>query len=117
MTTQLGGPRIGSRAFATAVIIALLITALPAGAERPEPTIFTEIDGDPVYTVLAPDAIPSIRTPSFVTGAEAAAQMNPDEPVIGVVIDGEAHAYSTWQLDAHEIVNDRIAGSAIAATW
>jgi hypothetical protein len=43
--------------------------------------------------------------------------MRPKEPVLGVVVDGEARAYSLWQLDAHEIVNDEIAGSAIAATW
>jgi hypothetical protein len=34
-----------------------------------------------------------------------------------VVLGGEARAYSLWQLDAHEIVNDQIAGTAIAATW
>jgi hypothetical protein len=31
--------------------------------------------------------------------------------------NGEARAYSLWQLDAHEIVNDVIRGSAIEATW
>ena len=39
------------------------------------------------------------------------------EPVLGIVLDGEALAYSLWQLDAHEIVNDEIKGTAIAATW
>jgi hypothetical protein len=43
--------------------------------------------------------------------------MRAGEPVLGVVIGGEARAYSLWQLDAHEIVNDQIAGKAIAAAW
>jgi hypothetical protein len=40
-----------------------------------------------------------------------------DEPVIGVVLGGEARAYPTWQLNAHEIVNDRIGNRSIAVTW
>jgi hypothetical protein len=116
MTTQLGRPRFGS-SLAAAAAIAVLATALPATAQRPDPKVFAEIDGDPMYTVLEPDAIPAIREPTFVTGPAADAQMQPHEPVIGVVVDGEAHAYSTWHLDAHEIVNDLIAGTAIAATW
>jgi len=43
--------------------------------------------------------------------------MAPDEPVLGVSLDGEAKAYSLWQLDSHEIVNDSLAGTAIAVTW
>lgn len=116
MTNQPSRPRFGST-FAAAATIAVMTTALPAMAQRPEPKVFAEIDGDPMYTVLEPDAIPAIRAPSFVTGRAADAQMKPDEPVIGVVVDGEAHAYSTWHLDAHEIVNDQIAGTAIAASW
>ncbi len=45
------------------------------------------------------------------------AQSQPREPVLGVVVDGAARAYSLWQLDHHEIANDEIAGTAIAATW
>ena len=43
--------------------------------------------------------------------------MKDSEPVLGVVLNGEARAYSLWHLDAHEIVNDTLAGTAIAATW
>jgi hypothetical protein len=94
-----------------------LVRPSPAAGQRKAATVFGEFDGDPMYTVLEPDAIPAIRDPEFVTGDAATAQMSPSEPVIGVVIGNEAHAYSTWQLDAHEIVNDRIGGAAIAATW
>jgi hypothetical protein len=66
---------------------------------------------------LAERPEPQVVEPEFVSGAEADRQMRPKEPVLGVVVDGEARAYSLWQLDAHEIVNDEIAGSAIAATW
>ena len=101
---------------AAAPVLVLAWTS-PAAAQRKAPSVFGEFDGDPMYTVLEPDAIPAIRDPDFVAGDAAAAQMSPNEPVIGVVIGDEAHAYSTWQLDAHEIVNDRIGGTAIAATW
>jgi len=85
--------------------------------QRPKPKVVATVDGEPIYQVLPLGAIPAIENPVFVTGKEAAAQMRAEEPVIGVVLDGEAHAYSLWQLDAHEIVNDTIAGTAIAATW
>jgi hypothetical protein len=100
-----------------AAVLASCLWPAAANAQRPEPKVVGEFDGEPMYAVLEPDAIPAIREPEFVTGQAAAAQMKADEPVIGVVVGGEAHAYSTWQLDAHEIVNDRIAGTAIAATW
>jgi hypothetical protein len=86
-------------------------------AERPGPEIVAEVDGDPVYQVLPAGQIPAINNPTYVSGEEAKAQMLDHEPVLGVVIGGKARAYSLWQLDAHEIVNDRMAGSAFAATW
>ncbi len=98
------------------VIIALASLAMAEEARKEPPTVAV-IDGEPIYKVLEPGAIPAIENPTFVTGAAADKQMKPGEPVIGVVIDGEAHAYSLWQLDAHEIVNDEIQGTAFAATW
>ena len=86
-------------------------------AERPEPEVHGVFGGEEMYSVLPPDAIAAIRAPDFVSGEEADAQMSPAEPVLGVVLDGKAHAYSLWQLDGHEIVNDMLAGRAIAATW
>jgi len=75
------------------------------------------VGGDDVYQVLPVGAIPAIDDPEFVRGSEADEQMATDEPVLGVIVGGEARAYSLWQLDAHEIVNDEIRGTAIAATW
>ena len=103
----------------SAVIIAAVMAAavVPVEAQRPKPEVVATVGGDDVYQVLPVGAIPAIDDPSFVSGAAANAQMSPGEPVLGIVLDGEAHAYSLWQLDAHEIVNDEIKGTAIAATW
>jgi hypothetical protein len=95
----------------------MLFVGLAADAQRAPVEVVDTIDGDEVYQVLPLGAIPAIDDPAFVSGPEADGQMRPEEPVIGVVIGGEARAYSLWQLDAHEIVNDRIQGTAIAVTW
>ena len=99
-----------------AVLVGLLVSA-PGKAEQREPKVVATIGGEDVYQLLPVGAIPAIDDPEFVSGADADRQMRSDEPVLGVVIGGEARAYSLWQLDAHEIVNDEIDGSAIAATW
>ena len=104
------------RPFTTALMIGLISTAT-AAAQRPQPKVVATVAGEDVYEVLPVGAIPAIDTPTFLTGAAADAQMQPEEMVLGLVVEGEARAYSLWQLDAHEIVNDRIAGTAIAATW
>jgi len=85
--------------------------------QRPEMP-FELLEGEPMYTVLPQDAIPAIDEPRFLFADEADAVMAPDEPVLGVVgVNGTAKAYSAWQLDAHEIVNDSLDGQPIAATW
>jgi len=94
-----------------------LMAPFPSGAELPEPEVVATIGGEDVYQLLPVGAIPAIDNPKFVSGKKADRQMRAEEPVLGVVIGGEARAYSLWQLDAHEIVNDEIDGSAIAATW
>jgi hypothetical protein len=97
----------------------LLATTLTAGASwaaAAEPPTVMTLDGDPVVRLLAPDAIPAIDNPRFVS-ARRARFMADDEPVLGVYHQGEARAYSLWHLDRHEIVNDTLGGSAIAVTW
>jgi len=97
--------------------VVMLVLSGAALAERPEPEVHGTFDGDDMYTLLPPDAIPAITAPEYVTGEAAAAQMSADEPVIGVFSDTDAVCWSTWQLDHHEIVNDTLDGTAIAATW
>ncbi len=86
-------------------------------AEGREMKVAFEHDGDPVYEVLPPGRIPAIDEPRFLSGEAAAAQMAPEEAVFGITSGDEARAYSLWQLDHHEIVNDRFGGIGLAATW
>jgi hypothetical protein len=95
--------------------IAVLVGAVTLGAQGRWVEQVT-IDGDPVLRGLPKDAIPAIDQPEFVP-AERASHVSGDEPVIGVVLGGEARAYPTWLLNAHEIVNDRIGNRSIAVTW
>ncbi len=47
------------------------------------------------------------------------AEIDGDELVIGVEVNGEARAYPINQLTGprREIINDKLGGQAIAATW
>ena len=80
------------------------------------PLLAQDIIND-ITRVLAPDAIPAIDTPEFVSVSDANGYFYGDEIVIGVVGETEQRAYSTWQLDRHEIVNDVFEGRPIAVTW
>jgi hypothetical protein len=70
-----------------------------------------------LVTLLGFDAIPAILDPDFVTVVEANEQMDDDEQVLGVSINGESRAYSIPMLNRHEIVNDVVGGVPIAVTW
>jgi hypothetical protein len=98
-----------------AAVIAFAASAAPVSAQPRLPRL-DKLEGDKVAKLLEPDAIPAIDDPVLVPASEATF-MADTEPVIGLVLGGEARAYSVWHLDGHEIVNDRIKGSAIAVTW
>jgi Protein of unknown function (DUF3179) len=76
-----------------------------------------DINGSPMYIVLPRDEIPAVFEPEFLRGEEADAQMQPDEPILGVFDGVNARAYSLWQLDQHEVVDDMLGDVPIAATW
>lgn len=62
------------------------------------------------------DGIPPIDEPVFLPVAEAAGL--PDtEPVIGLVIGGDARAYPLRVLIWHEIVNDEVGGVPVTVTF
>jgi hypothetical protein len=61
------------------------------------------------------DGIPAIEEPEFVPVAEASLPEN--EPVIGLVINGNARAYPLRILIWHEIVNDVVGGVPVAITY
>ncbi len=104
----------------SAVAAGLLILCAACGgreSEAPERSIRIEdLRGSPLYIVLEQDAIPSIDDPRFVPAAQATF-LQEDEPVLGVFDGKIAKAYSVWQLDHHEIVNDMLGETPIAATW
>ena len=98
-----------------ALILTLTLTPLCLG-QRPAPKK-TNIKNHIMYTMLEPGEIPAIFEPEFLPAIKADKFFFPNEPLI-VVTDGKtAKAYSTWHLDAHEVVNDFINGKAIAVTW
>lgn len=72
-------------------------------------------DPDPIIQLLDRDAIPAIRDPRFVPAAKAT--LRPDEKVLGLVVGGEARAYPLIDMDRHEIVDDVVGGTPVAATW
>ena len=74
-------------------------------------------DDNTLHVVLPRDAIPAIVKPEFEPASRAFRWMADDELVIGLVGEREQRAYSTWQLDRHEIVNDTFEGRPIAVTW
>ena len=62
------------------------------------------------------DGIPAIDHPRFVPAAQYRA-VDPQEPVIGLLVGGEARAYPLRVLVWHEIVNDEIGGIPVAVTY
>lgn len=78
---------------------------------QPDPLNRSELN-----SVLGPDAIPAIDNPSFLPAARAGS-IPAKVPIIGVALNGEAHAYPIPLLSSHEIVNDRLGGTDIAVTW
>lgn len=62
------------------------------------------------------DGIPSLDNPAFIAPAEASYLQDRDR-VLGISIDGIAHAYPIRVLNYHEIVNDTIGGTAIVVTY
>jgi hypothetical protein len=71
---------------------------------------------DRLIEVLPRDAIPAIDRPTFEPVAKALG-FDANELMIGLVGADEQRAYSTWQLDRHEIVNEVFDGKPVAVTW
>ncbi len=100
------------------ILVAAFLAAIEVGAQR-RPLIEEKIGDGTMVTVLPHDAIPALSNPVFLSRAEAERLMDENEPVLGLVdpVTGQAKAYSLWQLDSHEIVNDRLGNKPIAVTW
>jgi hypothetical protein len=65
----------------------------------------------------APDGIPPIDRPRFITPARADSWLKPQEPVLAVTVGRDARAYPLQILMWHEIVNDVVGGQPVAVTF
>jgi len=65
--------------------------------------------------ILPRGAIEAITEPEYVSADQA--DIADDSYVLGVVINGQARAYSLNLLNNHEVVNDKIGDQAYAAVW
>ncbi len=111
-----------------ALSVAILVVLAGAMAAQANPTGWkhewpkTDFDKHSVdYTEIMSggppkDGIPSIDAPKFVPVAEMA-DLGPEEPVIGLSIEGDARAYPLRILTWHEIVNDVVGGVPVAVTY
>jgi hypothetical protein len=63
------------------------------------------------------DGIPAIDKPAFINPKSARSWLEPNEPVISVVINDQSRAYPLQILMWHEIVNDTIAGIPVTVTF
>jgi hypothetical protein len=63
------------------------------------------------------DGIPAINNPRFVNVGRAEKWLGLNEPVISLVINGQARAYPLQILIWHEIVNDRVGGVPVIVTF
>ena len=65
--------------------------------------------------ILERGGIPAIVNPTYVTAEEAS--IGADTWILGIVINGQARAYSLNLLNHHEVVNDNIDTTSFAAVW
>ncbi len=89
---------------------------LPADLESSEPE--TEVpEGLPIVPYGRRHHFPEIRRPRYVTSKETDNTPGEDEPVLGLVVGKEARAFSTNQLNEHEMVIDEIGGVPVLVTY
>jgi hypothetical protein len=92
----------------------------PAGAEREFSTDFSK-HSVPYSEILSggppKDGIPAIDEPKFVSISKADEWLKPQEPVILVQVEDDAHAYPIQILMWHEIVNDTVGSVPVSVTF
>ncbi len=69
-----------------------------------------------VWGGVAFDGIPALDQPKFID-ADRADYLEPDEPVFGIQINGDARAYPLRILDWHEMANDVVGGTPVALAY
>ena len=78
----------------------------PGVVETPEAQFDQRLRCDGIAPIYSPDFEPAARS-----------SMLDDEMVMGVEINGGAHAYSITLLNRREMVNDVVGGIPILVTW
>jgi hypothetical protein len=89
----------------------------PAEEQAQNPTTTPRITSADLVQVIERDGIAALLAPETVGIDTADNQMQDDEPVLGVSLNGEHRAYSLPFLTQHEIANDVLGGQPIAVTW
>ena len=89
--------------------LSLLFITTAAGADD-------DSEFDPIQVVRS---FPPIEDAPFLPAPKVQDEVTADELVLGVVIGNEARAYPINMLTgpSREIINDRLGGRSIAATW
>ncbi len=74
---------------------------------------------DPEFSLprsrIPKDGIPPIYDPEFVSAGDS--PLEDSSYVMGVAIEGEAHAYPVSLLNGREMVNDVVGGIPLLVTW
>lgn len=65
---------------------------------------------------VARDGIPPLEDPSVIRGDEIS-YLEPDDPVFGAVVNGEARAYPWRHMASHELANDVIQGKPVTVVF
>ena len=102
------------------VALAFLLAAacsFPATAqeERKSPVDPDDPPPEGVTQIIPRGRLVAIDDPVFVSAEDS--KLPDDAWILGVAMDGEAHAYSLNLLNRHEVVNDRIGEQPFAAVW
>ncbi len=98
------------RVFVTVALAGSVFSLLGFAACAREDTL-----PDDFEQIIPRGAIAAVNDPKYVSAEEA--KIEDDSFVLGVVIDGQARAYSLNLLNAHEVVNDEIGETKFAAVW
>lgn len=75
-----------------------------------------EVDLNEIRSIIPRDNIPAIDNPLFVPVAEED-ELADREPVIGLIINGDARAYPLRIMMWHEIANDVVGGTPVVVTY
>lgn len=96
---------IRTRSLACALVAGLAVPATAVAQQAPRG--FKQI--------LPRGRIAAVNEPEWVAAEQA--KIPDDAWMMGVLIEGQARAFSFAIMNAHEVVNDTIGGTPYAAVW